>query len=74
MIYKLYITNKDMGGIKANAIMTFEFNFSKSFLFDPNNSDYQQFKRDIAEGAELQDADGNMMTEQAAQEFIRTLP
>jgi hypothetical protein len=42
--------------------------------FDPANTDYAEFKKAVTAGAELQDADGNVMTEQAAQEFIRTLP
>jgi len=29
--------------------------------FDPANSDMQQFKKDLADGAELQDADGNVI-------------
>jgi hypothetical protein len=42
--------------------------------FDPANTDYAQFKKAVAEGAELQDADGNVMTAEAAQEFVRGLP
>lgn len=42
--------------------------------FDPANTDYQTFKKDIAEGKTLQDADGNEMTAEAAQEFMRNLP
>jgi hypothetical protein len=42
--------------------------------FDPANTDYQTFKKDIAEGKPLQDADGNEMTAEAAQEFMRNLP
>ena len=45
-----------------------------SIPFDPANTDYANFKRDVEDGAELQDADGNVMTEQAAKEFIRSLP
>ena len=41
---------------------------------DPANTDYAEFKKAITAGAELQDADGNVMTAEAAQEFIRTLP
>jgi len=41
--------------------------------FDPANTDYAEFKKAVTAGAELQDADGNVMTEQAAQDFIRTL-
>ena len=42
--------------------------------FDPANTDYQTFKKDIAEGKPLQDADGNEMTAEAAQEYVRNLP
>jgi len=42
--------------------------------FDPANTDYQRFKTDILEGSELQDADGNVMTAEAAQAFVATLP
>ena len=42
--------------------------------FDPANTDYQRFKTDILEGAELQDASGNVMTAEAAQAFVATLP
>ena len=40
--------------------------------FDPANTDYQTFKKEVLAGAELQDADGNVMTDSA--EYIRTLP
>jgi len=36
------------------------------------NTDYQTFKREVLAGAELQDADGNVMTDASA--FIATLP
>lgn len=42
--------------------------------FDPANTDYAQFKKLVAEGAELQDADGNVMSPEAAQAFVGTLP
>jgi hypothetical protein len=42
--------------------------------FDPSNTNYQQFKKDVLEGAELQDVNGNVMTQDAAQAFIATLP
>jgi hypothetical protein len=29
--------------------------------FDPANTDYQTFKKDLANGAELSDADGNVI-------------
>ena len=40
--------------------------------FDPANTDYANFKKEVLAGAELQDADGNVMTQ--ADAFIATLP
>jgi hypothetical protein len=45
-----------------------------SIPFDLANTDYQQFKADVLEGAELQDADGDVMTQEEAVAFISTLP
>ena len=42
--------------------------------FAPDNTDYQTFKKEVLAGAELQDADGNVMTQEQADEFIATLP
>jgi hypothetical protein len=41
---------------------------------DPANADYAEFKKEVTEGAELQDADGVKMTAKAAKAFIATLP
>ena len=41
--------------------------------FNPANTDYAEFKKAVAEGAELQDADGNVMSAEVVQEFIKTL-
>ena len=40
--------------------------------FDPANTDYQTFKKEVLAGAELRDADGNVMTDASA--YIGTLP
>ena len=46
-----------------------------SFVFAPDNGDYQTFKADIlADQAELQDADGMVMSAEAAKALIETLP
>ena len=42
--------------------------------FDPANTDYANFKKEVLAGAELQDADGNVMTQEQANEYIGTLP
>jgi len=36
--------------------------FDNAFIpFDPANTDYANFKKDLANGAELQDAEGNVI-------------
>ncbi len=46
-----------------------------SIPFDPANTDYANFKAQInADEAQLQDADGNLMTAQQAKAFVATLP
>ena len=43
--------------------------------FDPANTDYQTFKAQInADEAQLEDADGNLMTAEEAKTFVATLP
>jgi len=71
-MYKLLkgsIENKNYGVLKNNEDGTIS-----SFIFDPANTDYAEFKKAVAEGAELQDADGNVMSAEAAQAFVATLP
>lgn len=46
-----------------------------SIPFVSDNTDYIKFKADIlSDKAELQDADGNLMTSEEAKQFIATLP
>jgi hypothetical protein len=42
--------------------------------FAPDNTDYANFKKEVLAGAELQDADGNVMTQEQADDFIKELP
>ena len=43
--------------------------------FDPANTDYQTFRQQInADEAQLEDADGNLMTPEAAKAYVATLP
>ena len=46
---------------------------STSFGFHPDNTDYQQFKLDLANGVQLMDADGNPMTADQIQTFLQGL-
>lgn len=41
---------------------------------DPANTDYQQFKKDVMDGAELRDSDGDVMSQADATEFVSNLP
>jgi hypothetical protein len=45
-----------------------------SIPFGTANTDYQNFKKEVLAGAELQDADGNVMTQEQASAYIATLP
>lgn len=63
MIYRLS-TNDVVIRLTDNAFIPFE----------PANTDYQTFKRDLTEGVELQDAEGNVMTPEQVTAFLGTLP
>ena len=72
MMYKLYCTQ--IGETVSNAAITTENGKTISFIFAPDNTDYQQFKLDLANGAQLMDADGNTMTTDQINTFLETLP
>ena len=67
-MYKL-ITVQRMG---FESIYLIRLADNASIPFDPANVDFQNFKKEVLAGAELQDADGNVMTDSA--EYVRTLP
>jgi hypothetical protein len=74
MIYRLYSTNI-LNPENVNAATTVGVNPQISFRFAPDNTDYAQFKKAISEEtAQLQDAEGTLMTAQAAKDFIKELP
>jgi hypothetical protein len=55
-MYKLF---KDVVSGNINTVIRIADN---SYIpFDPANTDYQQFKKDLADGAQLQDAEGNVI-------------
>jgi hypothetical protein len=55
-MYKLLI---DSITLKASCVKRLSDN--AVIPFAPDNTDYQTFKKDLADGAELQDADGNVI-------------
>ena len=73
MIYRLYMTSFNL--TVPDAATTVGVSPEISFLFDPNNSYYEQFKQQInADEAQLEDADGNLMTAEQAKAYVATLP
>jgi len=69
----MYKLNKPIIGTEPNSVTRLSDN--AVIPFDPANTDYAQFKKAISEEtAQLQDAEGNLMTAQAAKDFIKELP
>jgi len=70
MIYHIHSNSRN-----ETIIWYLQDNTRYSFgVTDPANTDYQTFKKEVLAGAELQDADGNVMTQAEADAFIATLP
>lgn len=68
-MYKLHI------GIDEATLFVQRFSDNSFIPFDPANTDYQTFKAQINEGlAQLEDANGNLMTADEAKAFVKTLP
>lgn len=63
-------TKNLLTGLEMNIIM--RINDNAFIPFDPDNTDYQAFKKEVLAGAELQDANGNVMTDASA--YIASLP
>jgi hypothetical protein len=68
----MYQQLPDQFGQPAQCIKRLADNAFIPFAVD--NTDYQQFKQDLSEGAELLDADGNTMSAEQVAEFLQTLP
>ena len=67
-MYKLI---KDYNG-QIDTVKNIELN---AFIpFDPANTDYQQFKIQVADGTPLEDPDGNVMTQAEVNAFLETIP
>jgi hypothetical protein len=67
----MYKLHKNIEG-SINSVVITNGDVTISIPFAPDNTDYQTFKKEVLAGAELQDADGNVMTDASA--FIATLP
>ena len=70
----MYKLNKNSEGLTISVSKIADKVYLSIPLSDPANTDYAEFKKAVTAGAELQDADGNVMSAQAAQAFVATLP
>ena len=71
-MYKLY---KDQRSGEIVSVFKTNGDSVWSIPFDPANTDYQNFKKQInADEAQLEDADGNLMTAEQAKAYVATLP
>jgi len=68
MIYQI-INNRTNDAVGVQIIEK-----NASIPFAPDNTDYQQFKQDITNGAELQDAESKVMTATKVKKFLASLP
>lgn len=69
----MYKLQKDPLTGKVNSVSV--IGEEKYIPFDPANTDYQQFKYQINhDEAQLEDADGNVMSPEAAKAYVATLP
>jgi hypothetical protein len=69
----MYKLNKNSLTNEINQV--FRLSDNACIPFDPDNTDYANFKTAILEDkAQLQDADGNTMTAEQAKDFIKELP
>ena len=70
----MYKQLKDLFGNAVNT-MIFRITDNAFIPFDPANTDYANFKKEIlADEAQLQDAEGNVMTAEQAKAYVATLP
>jgi len=66
-MYKLI---KNIFNNEITVVQKQEGNVLYSIPFNPDNTDYQTFKKDLAEGASLKDAEGNDMTAEQITAFL----
>jgi hypothetical protein len=70
-MYKLGIAS--FGGTKSTSVIRLEDGVCIPFALD--NTDYQRFKAQInTDEAQLEDADGDLMTAEQAKNYIKELP
>ena len=69
----MYRLLKDYAGVSLPFVIRLQD--EANIPFDPANTDYANFKAQInADEAQLEDADGNVMSADAAKAYVATLP
>ena len=68
----MYKLNKPIIGTEPNSVT--RLSDGAVIPFDPDNTDYQNFKKEVLAGAELQDSESQVMSQEEANQFIATLP
>jgi hypothetical protein len=70
----IYTLSKNSIFNTINAVVKKTDNQSDTVIpFAPDNTDYQQFKKDLANGVALNDAEGNAMTPEQITTFLQGL-
>jgi len=72
-MYKTIISSY-YGNTKQYVIRDNQDGSFTSFPTEQDNTDYQQFKKDLANGVALNDAEGNAMTAEQIITFLASLP
>ena len=68
----MYTLVKNEINNKINSVRIVNGDSAISIPFNPANTDYANFKKEILAGAELQDDTGNVMTD--AKAYVESLP
>jgi hypothetical protein len=71
-MYKLNLFSWEQ--VPTTVLLIREDGVQSCIPFDPANTDYQTFKKEVLAGAELQDADENVMTATQAKDYVKELP
>ena len=67
-------TKNDVSVVGTHTDSVFRTDNNSFIPFSTDNTDYQRFKIDLTNGAELQDANSNVMTANQISAFLATLP
>ena len=69
-MYKIHIVKDIAGNNQYHIIRDNGNNSYTSFPIQADNPNLVSFKKEVLAGAELQDADGNVMTQEQANQFV----